>query len=238
MASAHFGEDSGSDRHSRPGGYRHRTRRRGTERTVWPRGANVDYDQDSSGLSRFTERHKFRSSELDSSRKQDRTNYSRAHARDYFTRRVRGDKDRETYGIRYSRQCDYRTASTEPNSARAFSCSESLGDEFEFQVPFERGRSREEKRQDRRSSDDLSFDQHPEDKYDRGKQHTGSSSIKNNASFQYGDYESSKRTQYSHRRGRGGRVRSRARSSGYSNREDAEDPTAHDWREGMTKTGK
>ena len=44
MASAHFGEDWDSDRHSRTGGYRHRTRRRGTKRVVWPREGNVDND--------------------------------------------------------------------------------------------------------------------------------------------------------------------------------------------------
>ena len=247
MASAHFGEDSDSDRHSRTGGYRHRTRRRGTKRVVWPREGNVDSNdqsrfRQSSFTERVRERHDFQSSELNmqASKIQDRRSYSRAH--DHSARRVRGDRDRETYP-RYPqrRQYDDRTAFTQ-NSSRVF-CSESLSDEFDFHVPFDCIRPRQENRQ-YCSNDDPSFDQHGNISLrisnDRDRQHT-SSRTKNKASFHYGNNEPFG-MQYSHRRGRGGRRdRSRVRGSfSYSNRDSSrrEDPTARDWREGMTKTGK
>lgn len=191
---------------------------------------------------RVRERYDFQSRELNTqtSKNQDKRSYSRA--RDHSARRVRGDTDSETYP-RYPPRCQYddRTSFTE-NSSRVF-CSGSLSDEFDFHVPFDCIRPRQEKRQ-HCSNDDPSFDQHGTISLrisnDRGRQHT-SSRIKNKASFHYGDNEPFG-MQYSHRRDRGGRRdRSRMRASfSYSNQDSSrrEDPTARDWREGMTKTGK
>ena len=230
MASGYWG--LGADSH---GGYRPRTRRRGTHRPRYSRNVtfrDVEYRYDD-GVTSWRSRSEAETRETSefsspsASRDQERTSTSWGR----FTSSVRGDK---INGDRITTSRKSSQGYSENPSPLFYSKSSST--EFECDLQIETRKEEKPKRpcgNNHGPFDLLAIDTKEDANYDQSVRHHPNRKVKT-IPFHHGEHIMINKTEYSHR-GRGGRDKAR-RSRGFARHLNMGEDPPLDWREGLTET--